>query len=136
MPQLKRTEEEQLLMSPARARLGETEYEIRPLPMRKAAEWRVKFAEEVRAITEHMNAETTGADKFVGGLKFAFVNFPERISDMLFSYAPNLPRETIENEASDEQVAAAFTTVLQLSFPYTPLLGMTATQTRPAAQSR
>lgn len=134
MPKVERSEQDQMFMLPSKVRLGETEYEIRPLPMRKAAEWRSKFTDEVQAISEHMKGDATGVDKFVGGLKFAFLKFPAKISDMVFSYAPSLPREVVENEASDEQMAAAFGVVLQISFPYAAHLTL-AQQVRQAAQS-
>jgi hypothetical protein len=134
MPKIERSEEDQMFMLPSKVRLGEMDYEIRPLPMRKSAEWRAKFTEEVHALGEHMKGDAASMDKFVGGLKFAFLKFPAKISEMVFSYAPDLPREVIENEASDEQMASAFSVVLQISFPYAAHLTLAQT-VRQAAQS-
>jgi hypothetical protein len=133
MPQLQRTEQDQLMGSPVIVRFGDKEYPLKPLSMRKSAEWRGRFASEVEMISAHMSADA-GMDKFVGGLKFAFLEFPEKLASMVQSYAPHVPHNVIEDDATDEQLAYAFSCVWQLVFPYAPILGMISTMRR-ATQS-
>jgi hypothetical protein len=55
------------------------------------------------------------------GLGEAFLCFPEKIAELVFAYAPNLPKEKIldpETGATEEQFALAFSQIESVAFPY------------------
>jgi hypothetical protein len=118
MPEVKRSEEDILSQAPIVVKFGDVEYKIKPLRMIKAREWRDKLIKEVQSIGTSLQQDTSTSPVFIQGLAFVFLQFPQKMADLVFSYAPNLPREKIENEGTEEQLARAFGQIVQIAFPF------------------
>ena len=118
-----RTEEQILSRAPIEVTLGETKYSIRPLTIIKSREWRAKLQEELAGIVGQFNQKADG-NTMVAGLTGALVQFPEKLADLVFAFAPDLPNDTILEEATEEQICAAFSVCLTLAFPFLAQLAM------------
>lgn len=108
-----RTEAEKLSKAPLKVKLGNEEYELPILGITRMAEYRQKVIATAKEIGD------LGVSLF--GLGEAFLAFPEKIVALVFAYAPNLPKEKIlalDNEATEEQFALAFSEIESVAFPY------------------
>ena len=108
MPQ-ERTDQQILSKEPLKVTLGTQTWELPILaitPMRKWRELVVASAKEIGTLGVSLN-----------GLGAAFVAFPEKITDLVFAYAPNLPKEQLQVEATEEQFAVAFAEIASVAFP-------------------
>lgn len=132
-----RTEEEIIGQLPIRVRLGETEYEIKPLRILEAMKWREELSKAMGEVLGTFN--TTGvslADSLKSGLTGALLKFPEKILELLLLFAPNLDRQKVLEEATEEQVNLAFSKVMTVAYPFLAQLGtvtkvMAATAAKP-----
>lgn len=121
-----RTQTDKIIGASITVTLGGAEYNIRPLPVRPNREWLRKY----RRMIEENGARA--------GIKFDAENYSEfsaamadimtggdfdRIADLFFEYAQDLPREQIEESASSIEVLNAFSELLLLA---NPMLAMTA----------
>jgi len=113
-----RTDEQQLTMAPIVVRFGTVDYDIKPLPMKKAQQWRAQLIETAKEIASTMKQDATISPAFLNGLAFILLQFPEKLVDLVCAYSPELPRETIENEGTEEQLSRAFGQVVQVAFPF------------------
>lgn len=111
MPQ-ERTEQQILSKEPLKVTLGSTQWELPILaltPMRKWRELVIEAAKEIGTLGVSLT-----------GLGAAFVAFPEKIVELVFAYAPKLPREELlapEAGATEEQFALAFSEIASVAFP-------------------
>lgn len=123
----KRTESD-ILLKELRLKFGETEYVVPVLRMRAAAKWREQFFEQTKKVSDSMSVkvEETGADKAVSNaLMQALLAFPEAIPNLVFSYATELPKEKILEEAYDQEFLKAFKAIWGVAFqPFLASLGM------------
>lgn len=126
-----RTEDEILARSPIKTRLGEKEYDISPLAVMPQREWRKKLFAELAPILAAFNFKVDGKS-MAEGLTAALLNFPEKLCDLVFAYAPDLPKEEILEKATEEQIAVAFSAIMAVAFPFVPQLGMVTTLLRSA----
>jgi hypothetical protein len=123
---------------------GEKKYEVPVLRMAEAAEWRKKFFEQTSALTadlpQQFDERSADLSKALGkGLFAALLKFPEKIPELVFSYAPNLPKEEILAAAYDEEFSIAFKAIWGVAFqPFLTSLGMVVEMNRanpsPSAQ--
>ncbi len=113
-----RTEDDIVTMAPIKAKFGDKIYEIKPLRILAQRQWRSKVVEEVRAIGVILKPDAATMPVFVKGLAFVFLQFPEKIADLVFEYAKDLPRETIEAEATEEQLVRVFSQIVTVAFPF------------------
>jgi hypothetical protein len=61
----------------------------------------------------------TGGEGDLGpALTAQFVRYPERILQLVKSYAPGLPWAQIEEEVTEEQIQIAYGRILEVAFPY------------------
>jgi hypothetical protein len=123
--------ESNILLKRILVKFGDKEYEIPVLRMKAAAIWRKEYFERTADISASMIVENV-ADKgemakSVGNaLTAALLKFPEKIPDLVFSYAPSLvpEREKIEEEAYDMDFARAFAEIYKAAFaPFLASLG-------------
>jgi len=108
-----RTEAQKLSRAPLKVKLGDQEYELPILGITRMAEWREKMIATAKEIGE------LGISVF--SLGEAFLAFPEKIMQLVFAYAPNLPKDKIlnpDNGATEEQFALAFSEIESVAFPY------------------
>lgn len=128
-----RTEDQIVAGEPLRVTLGGKQYEIKPLKINAQYRWRKRFYEEFsKAAQPFLSKHKPGllarlmgkdeTDQFVEGLRVAFLEVPERISDLFFAYAPYLPRKEIEENATEIELASAFQGVMQIGFPFVEML--------------
>ena len=109
---------------------GEKKYEVPVLRIAAAAAWRKKFFEQTFKLTEELpekfDERSADLSKAVSkGLFAALLKFPEKIPDLVFSYAPSLPREEILATAFDQEFAIAFRAIWGVAFqPFLASLGM------------
>lgn len=128
-----RTEEEKSIMSPLKVKLGEKDYKIKPLGILKAREWRQKAAEELGPITANLQPTSYQGRMLIAGLPAALAAFPEKMCDLLFAYAPDLPKDTILEEATEEQITVVFEQIWEIAFAnFLPQMGAASELLRPA----
>lgn len=126
-------------------RFGEKDYEIPVLRMREAAKWRKEYFERTKEVSASMivdNMDDKGQlNKAIGNaLTGALIAFPEKIPELVFSYASTLPKEEIMESAYDQEFSRAFAQIWQVAFaPFLASLGtvleMQKAQQSPSASS-
>jgi hypothetical protein len=114
---MKRTEEQILTRAPFEVTLGSEKYSIKPLAITPQMEWRSRMSEEFAAILSGYQ-ETPTQDRISSGLIATLTKFPEKLAEMTFSYSPELPKDKIMAEATEEQLALAFSDILSVAFPF------------------
>lgn len=142
--------------------LAGREYSVQQLPMKANRAWREKFNVPLKKLTDALqDAVRLSGKKFadddrllqaVGHLLATHLEEVTRIltgtidlmGEAVYEYAPEIAadRERIEEEAFDDELIAAFMKVVQLAFPFGPLmnlvpsLGQMAAMTSPNSPSR
>lgn len=119
-----RTEEQKLSLAPIEVSLGAKKYEVKVRRILDARAWRKDLVESMGAIVTTMNAKGVSADILVSGLTAVFLAFPEKVADLVFAYDPALPRDVIEAEGTEEELAVAFGAILKVAFPFVSALSM------------
>ncbi len=115
--------------------LGGKEYSLKAGSINYNLRWRKRFyADFSKAVQPFLTKYKPGllarlmgkdeTDRFVEGLRVAFLELPEIIRDLFFAYAPYLPRKEIEENATEAELVAAFTEVTALAFPFSEILKM------------
>jgi hypothetical protein len=110
-------------------RFGEKDYEIPVLRMREAAKWRKEYFERTKEISasmivDNMNDKAQLSKSIGNALMGALIAFPEKIPELVFSYAPDLPKEEILDSAYDQEFSRAFAQIWQVAFaPFLASLG-------------
>lgn len=126
-----RSEADVLSQAPIPVTLGGVEYGMKPLPIKKNAEWRKALVATLNEQGSTMQGEMTGLNSFMQGLMVAFFSFPEKVLGLVQMYAPKLPWEEILREpdatypgVTDEEIVVAFSRIMVVAYPFTNLLGM------------
>ena len=114
--------------------LGGSVYTLRPLPIKKAREWRKQLREPFNRIIGTLD-QLTGADKveitdfeslkrLVAPLAEMVLDSVDVLLELLFAYAPELKadRKRIEDNATDEEALAALVEVVKLAYPFSSIL--------------
>lgn len=114
---MKRTEEQQIAKTPILVLLGAEQYEIKPLPIIKARQWRTLLNKEMAEITAAMSASESQAN-LGPALTSALVAFPEKMADLVFAWEPTFPKDKILEEATEEQLAVAYSACMSLAYPF------------------
>ena len=117
-----RTEEDIISKSPIEVTLGDQKYPLKPLSPNKAREWRTKLNETMFTIVGNMSADQTTTN--IGpAMTAALVAFPEKVQELVFAWAPELPKEKLLDEATEEQFAWAYQAIMVMAYPFlAPLL--------------
>jgi hypothetical protein len=136
-----RTEDDILAKTPVSLRLGAKDYAVPILTILPARAWRMKLDQSCGDIVRNFQPEV---DKkaFATGLTGALIHFPEKIAELVFAYAngwegpealgsgkkklekPLLPEEEIMANATEEQLAAAFSQIMAVAYPFLPQLAL------------
>jgi len=112
-----RTEEQKLVQAPIIVVLGGQEYEIKPLVIKESRAWRAEVAKVIGLLPQMASFTTDHPDEFQAGIAAILVGMPDQVVDLVFSYAPELNREEIEEVATDAEIARAFEQISEVAFP-------------------
>lgn len=112
-----RTEEEKLTQSPIEVVLGGVTYEVKPLVITKARPWRTHYSEALASLSGSLTATSDDPAAFRTGLDALLVNGSDSVIDLFFEYATELDRDTIENSATEVEMAKAFQQLVEIAFP-------------------
>lgn len=112
-----RTEEQIIAQAPIIIMLGGKEYKVAPLVIRDAREWRQKVVTVIASLPDHLGATTDTPDDFDAALQALLVTMQDTILDLFFEYAKDLDRDEIEGIATEEEVAKAFSRIVEVAFP-------------------
>jgi hypothetical protein len=122
---LSRTEQESAEMLPIVIKLGTAEYKVPVLTISKQRAWREKFF-NIATNLEGMLGPTANGDTFKAGLAFVMLRFPEKVAELVFEYAGDvLPQDVVLQQATEEQMARAFSRIMVVAFPFGPALALT-----------
>jgi len=69
------------------------------------------------SLPQYTSVTTDTPDEFGEALNAVMVALPDKVVDLFFLYAKNLPREEIEKTATDAELAKAFEQVVEIAFP-------------------
>jgi hypothetical protein len=112
-----RTESDMIAKSPVRVMLGNSEYDFHPLTINKARQWRTKLNEVMAEVVGPMQAEES-VEALGPALTAAFVKFPDKMLELVLFYKPDLPKDKIEAEATEEQITVAYANIMQFAYPF------------------
>jgi hypothetical protein len=118
-----RSEDDILARTPLSVKLGDKEYAIPILAVTPTRAWRKNLFAELAPILDSFSVRADGKS-MANGLTAALLSFPEKLTDLVFAYAPDLPKEEILATATEEQIASAFSAIQAVAFPFLPQLGM------------
>ena len=122
--------ESEIVLKKLTLHFGEKDYEVPVLRMAAAAQWRKTFFEMTAEVNNDLPQRFEEHSPELGkalaqGLFTALLRFPDKIPDLVFSYAPSLPREEILATAYDQEFAFAFKAIWRVAFePFLASLGM------------
>ena len=122
----KRSEDQIVTQAPVRVSFGGKEYAIKLLVIKESREWRKQFAEILKSLPLFVNAidTTKHFEQVINGM---FMDVPDKVIDLIFAYAKDLPREEIEAVATDIEMSKAFESILEVAFPLSrSMVGATA----------
>ena len=114
-------------MKSSKVSLAGKEYEIKPMPIRQARDFREKVSKELDPILNTFSAVDQVEITTLGSLNTVFNNLrevvlrsPDHALNILCEYSPAIQedKERIENEAYDEEVITAFVEVLKQLYPF------------------
>jgi hypothetical protein len=111
-----RTESDMIAKSPIKVMLGSAEYEIHPLPIKKARAWRTQLNEIMAEVVEPMQQENM--DGLGPALTAALIKFPDKMLQLVLAFQPSLSKEKIEEEATEEQITVAFNVAMRFAYPF------------------
>lgn len=138
---MEKRSESEIVKKTLTLRFGEKDYEVPVLRMLQAAEWRKSYFAETKDVSASMMVENINdkgeLSKAIGNaLTGALIAFPEKIPQLVFSYATSLPKEKVTGDAYDHDFAKAFAQIWQVAFsPFLASLG-TVLEMQKASGSR
>ena len=100
-----RTEEDKLTQAPLIVTLGGKKYEIAPLVIKYSREWRKT---SLPLITYLIMYSRKSEDDMEDGIAELFTTKTDEIIESFFEYGKDLPRDEIEEIATDGEIIAAF----------------------------
>ena len=124
-----RTEDQILSKEPIKVTLGSEQYDLKPLPILKARQWRAKLTETMKSIVDPMSAEQTSTN-MGPAMTAALVSFPDKVADLVFTWEPALPTQKILEEATEEQLAVAYSAIMLMAYPFLAPLILTTKVTK------
>ena len=126
-----RTDEQKLLMSPIVVTFGVKKYEIKPLTLGPARAWRQKLNDVMGPLADHFQTTVKDGGAVSRGLAEMLLDFPDKLIELILAYDPQLPKDKIIAEASEEQLIAAWESLLAVAFPFLGPLAVVMKVIRP-----
>jgi len=112
-----RSEEQIISQAPVIVHFGGKEYKVKILNIKEAREWRAKLADMMGKVSPAVNTSTDTPEKFQEAINTLLVDIPDVITDLVFDYARDLPRDEVEAVATDAEMALAFESIVEVAFP-------------------
>lgn len=112
-----RSEEQIVAQEPIKLIFGGKEYQVKPLVIKDSRVWRKKIADMLGNLPSYVNATTDQPEQFQEALTGIMVDMPDKVCDLVFDYARDLPRKEVEAVATDAEMAKAFESILEVAFP-------------------
>lgn len=112
-----RGEEQIVSQAPIKVVLGGKPYDIAPLVIKESRGWREEVVKLLASLPQYASITTENPEQFESGINALLMVMPDRIIDLFFQYGKNLPRDEIEDEATDLELADAFQKVVDVAFP-------------------
>lgn len=129
-----RSEEDVVSRAPIVVKLGDKDYSLPLLAVVPQRAWRKNLFAVLLPILESFNFKVDGKS-MTAGLTAALLQFPEKLADLVFAYSPDLPRDEILENATEEQIAVAFSAIMAVAFPFIPQLTTVQQLTKAASSS-
>ena len=114
---MNRSEEQIVAQEPLRLIFGGKSYEVKLLVIKDSREWRRKIADMLGRLPLYVNATTDAPEQFQEALNGLMVDMPDKVVELVFDYAKDLPRDEVEAVATDAEMARAFESILEVAFP-------------------
>lgn len=112
-----RTEEQKIFHEPIIVIFGGKKFEVDPLVIKESRAWRQKVLEVLTELPKLTKASSDKPEEFNAAIESLLITMPDIVVDLFFSYAKNLPREEIEEIATDSEMATAWQQITELAFP-------------------
>ena len=119
-----RTDEDVIAKTPIEVTLGSEKYYIPIRTIGPAREWRALLVSTMGGVGQALSLKAL-PENLGAGLTAAMIQFPDKLLDLIVAYAPDLPKDKIEAEATDEQLAVAYGRIVGIAFPFLASLAMT-----------
>jgi hypothetical protein len=113
-----RTEIQKLLKLPAKVKLGEGEYDIKPLPLQYSLPWRDKVFNLFISSTQYSKITSDDTAAFNEAMKSVMVTSPDMIIDLFFEYARDLKRDDVLKVADSNQLLEAWGKIIEFESPF------------------
>lgn len=118
-----RTEQDILTRAPIEVTLGGKTYEVTPLTIAESAAWRRRLGRGVADVLGGMQVQRPDGsvirdEEALGRLlPELFATAPDLLIDLMWAYAPILPRKEIEKAATEIELLEAASEVFKLGLP-------------------
>jgi hypothetical protein len=118
-------------MKTIKVRLAGKEYELKPLPIRKAREVRQRFIAPINELIEAIKrlpkidlTDMQSIGMLVESVQSSLLNSTDICLEILLLFSPEMveDRERIEDEGYEEEVIAAFVEALKMLYPFGGML--------------
>lgn len=130
--------------------IGDKQYTIKEAKRKANAKWRLLFQTQFTEVADLIEGlpstelTPTAVGDLIRQITAKVGGSVDMLAELVFAYSPELAadRETIEEEAYDSEIMAAFTAVLKLAYPFGSVvetlsglaaLGRTDKQTLPSS---
>ena len=125
---MQRTDEDILTRKPVTIMLGAKEFQVKILALGKARTWRTLLLSTMAAVLASFKT-TPSPDNMAPALTAAMLTFPDTLHELVDAYSPEIAaeHEYILENASDEQLAAAYGKITAVAFPFLAQLNTTST---------
>lgn len=118
-----RTEEQAAERSPLELKLGEKAFKVKVLPRPQARAWREAALQSLESVVAQFDAAPTDklGSALASGLGAALLQFPDKLADLVVAWCSELSdadKQSILNDSTDEQIAAAFSRIAGAAYPF------------------
>jgi len=129
-----RSKDDIAAMAPITLVFGATSYQVPVLKIPQERAWRTKLNKVLLEVAGTFDLNLTDTTKKVDisrSLNLQLMEFPEKITQLVFAYAgKSLPRKTVLKESTSEQFVVAFAEIMSVAYPFLGSLAMAIRVTR------
>ena len=122
----RRTESDMLSMAPIKIRLGTADYSVPVLNNKKAAEWRDKLYRRLGPLVaafDFSGLDLSAPQQLVSQamstkLSQELIAYPKELKALAQEFAPDVLKDEVFEEATDEQICLAFAQIAEVGYPF------------------